>query len=441
MAIDNLNNKNAEAALLAGVLSFPEAIHRIMPLLRSEDDFYSPRHRSIYRAMKSLVNSNQNADWISVLDELNRTQKGEQWTVVLSELSDKTVVGIQVEYYAKIVAALARRRELIKTATELIQEAYAEPNDETLFDNAERRILAIRHSNNTKKLTALRECMSSAVKYLEPVWAGERQMGKSTGIHSLDWLIRLLPAKLYIIAARPGVGKSTFVEYVLKNLTAEGDAAALFSLEMDKIEIAIRYLSMLSGIDADKLTNSAIVSSEVMADIGVAMQKAISLPIYVDDSVETNTTAIRAKCRQLLTEVDHIGAIVLDYIQLVNTVDKANRRQSRERDVAEISRDLKMLSKEMNCPVIALSQLNRDVEKRADLRPRLSDLRESGAIEQDADQVIFLHRDKTDDGFGDLCEVIVAKNRCGRTGSVMLKMKPDTYSFDSTPDPADPYGR
>lgn len=432
------NNREAETALLSAIMGRPEKIHTVMPILRGAEDFYSPRNQEIYRAMVTLATSEQQADYISVLGELNRTKKNTQWCEILSQISDVQTPGVPPEYYAKMIAKAANRRKLIEIAHTMIQDAYEESDDNALFDQAEKEILSIRHGGTAKPLRHMRECVAATSKALEDVWSGHTQIGRSTGLHTLDWLIRLMPAKVYIIAARPGVGKSSFVAHILKNLGFDGEPSALFSLEMDEIELTLRFLSSLSGISGEQLT-SRLIGDQRMMDLSIGVSKAIKLPIYIDDSPSLTVTAIKAKCRQLLLEVPHIGAIVVDYIQLVDNSAKSN---SRERDVAEVSRALKVMSKEFHCPVLALSQLNREVEKRGDGRPRLSDLRESGAIEADADQVIFLHRDRKDSGeMSEFCEVIVAKNRGGRTGSVVLKMRPDTYDFETLPDPQDPYGQ
>ena len=434
-------NLEAEEAVLGSILLEQDSIISVMEFL-VPDDFYRVAHQLIFAAMIELNQNSEAIDPITVSEKLRQKNQidnvgGEAGII---ELLDKVPTAANVEFYTQIVLEKSTRRKLIKTSTNIVKNAYQE--DETIanvLDTAERDILSVSEGRNKAGFIAIRDVLHDAYESLEERSKNNGEVtGIATGYIGLDRMTSGLHAdELIILAARPSVGKTAFVLNIAKNVAVNlNETVAIFSLEMGAESLVERIICSHASINAGHLKTGKLTDEEY-TQYFVATGVLAEAPIYIDDTPGIRVSEIRAKCRRLKQERNNLGLVVIDYLQLI----EGNGKESRQQEVSEISRNLKKLAKELKVPVIALSQLSRGVEQRQDKRPIMSDIRESGSIEQDADIVAFLYRDdyyrQEPDENGQVpevepnstIEVIIEKNRSGPRGTVELNFMKEFNKF------------
>lgn len=414
----------AEQAVLGSMLTDQDAVIAAIEVLK-EDDFYREDNKIIYTALLNIYNRAEPIDIITLKSELSSMGKLEAvgGLEYIAQLPDKVPTTANVERYVKIVEEKSMLRNLVKTANEIINLGYDETeNVEDIMDVAEKKIFDVMQRKNSKGYTPIKDILIDSFTQLENLY---NQKGSITGVPSgfveLDRKTAgLHGSELILIAARPAMGKTAFALNIgTYAATRAGCPVAIFSLEMSKEQLANRILCSEALVDSNKVRTGELEDEE-WGKLAQTSGELSTAEIYVDDTPGISVMEIRAKCRKLKLE-KNIGLVIIDYLQLIQGSGK--RGASREQEIAEISRSLKILAKELNVPVIALSQLSRAVEGRPDHRPMLSDLRESGSIEQDADIVMFLYRDdyyNEDSEKKNIAEVIIAKQRSGSTGTVEL---------------------
>lgn len=426
------NDILAEQAVLGAMLVDKDAVIASIEVLKSED-FYREDNKEIYAAMLELYSIGKSIDMITLKDQL--TLRGTLDKVggisYIASLVDNVPAVSNVENYIKIVEEKSVIRNLIKTANEIIRNCYSGTEDvDALVEQAEKRIFDVVQERNSRGYASIREILINVFDEIEEISkSGQSISGLESGFIDLDAKTSgLNKSALLIVAARPAMGKSAFVlniaSYVAKH---QKTPVMIFNLEMSKEEVTKRILCAESEVDSTKVKN-ATLESEDWLKLGEASGRLSDMPIYIDDTPGLTSAELRAKCRKAKLE-KNIGLVIIDYLQLM---ESKNKSSSRQQEVSEISRSLKILAKELNIPVIALSQLSRATESRTDHRPMLSDLRESGSIEQDADIVMFLHREDYYDANTEkknVAEVIIAKNRSGSTGTVELAWIPEYTKF------------
>ena len=414
----------AEQAIIGSMLTDKDAVISSIEVLK-EDDFYREDNKAIYSAILSLYNRSEPIDIITVKAELESMGKLEQvgGLEYLAELPEKVPTTANAEKYIKIVEEKSILRKLIKTANEIMELGYSPTEDvEDIMEGAEKKIFNIMQQKNQKSYTPIKDVLVESFTKLEELYNRKQHItGVPTGFSELDYKTAgLHGSDLILIAARPAMGKTAFALNIATNASVRAKVpVAVFSLEMSKDQLVNRILCSEAMVDSNKVRTGKLEEND-WTKLAESIGPLSEAEIYIDDTPGISIMEIRAKCRKLKLEKD-IGMVVIDYLQLVQGSNKRNG--SREQEISEISRSLKILAKELNVPVIALSQLSRAAEQRPDHRPMLSDLRESGAIEQDADIVMFLYRDdyyNEDSEKKDIAEVIIAKHRGGSTGTVEL---------------------
>ena len=415
---------DAEQAVLGSMLTDKDAVNAAIETLK-EDAFYRDDNRVIYQAIVNLYSKSEPIDIITLKDELESMDKFEQvgGYEYLASLPDKVPTTANVQKYIKIVEEKSILRSLIKTANEIIELGYSPTEDvEDIMDGAEKKIFDIMQSKNQKGYSPIKDVLVESFTKLEELYNRKQHItGVPTGFAELDYKTAgLHGSELILVAARPAMGKTAFALNIATNAALRGNApVAIFSLEMSKDQLVNRILCSEAMVDSNKVRTGKLEEDDWVKLAG-AIGPLSESEIFIDDTPGISVMEIRTKCRKLKME-KNIGLVVIDYLQLVQGSNK--RSGSREQEISEISRSLKILAKEINVPVIALSQLSRAVEQRPDHRPMLSDLRESGAIEQDADIVMFLYRDdyyNKESEKKDIAEVIIAKQRGGSTGTIEL---------------------
>ena len=414
----------AEQALIGSMLTDKDAVIAAIEILR-EQDFYREDNRIIYSAILNLYNRSEPIDIITLKAELKSMGKLEAvgGLEYIVQLPDRVPTTSNVEQYIKIVEEKSMLRALIKTADELITLGYDPTQEvEQVIDTAEKKIFEVMQKKNQKGYSSMKDILIDTFTQLEQLYNQKEMItGVPTGFADLDYRTSgLHNSDLILVAARPAMGKSAFALNIATHAAVRGKVpVAIFSLEMSKEQMANRILCSEAMVDSAKVRTGKI-DDEEWGKLAAASGELSEAGIYIDDTPGISVMEIRAKCRKMKLE-KNIGLVVIDYLQLVQG---SNRKGgSREQEIAEISRSLKILAKEINVPVIALSQLSRAPEQRVDHRPMLSDLRESGSIEQDADIVMFLYRDdyyNEDTDKKNIAEVIIAKHRSGATGTVEL---------------------
>ena len=434
-------NIEAEEAVLGSILLVSDSIISVMEFLTPED-FYRVSHQLIFAAMIELNQNNIDIDAITVSEILRQKNQMENigGEVTLIELLDKVPTAANVEYYTQIVLEKSTRRKLIKTSTNIVKNAYQEDEPiANVLDNAEKDILSVSEGRNKAGFIPISSVLRTAYESLEERAKNNGEVtGIATGYIGLDRMTSGLHAdELIILAARPSVGKTAFVLNIAKNVAVNlNETVAIFSLEMGAESLVERIICSHASINAGHLKTGKLTPEEY-TQYFVATGALSEAPIFIDDTPGIRVAEIRAKCRRLKQERNNLGLVVIDYLQLI----EGNGKESRQQEVSEISRNLKKLAKELKVPVIALSQLSRGVEQRQDKRPIMSDIRESGSIEQDADIVAFLYRDdyyrQEPDENGHVpevepnstIEVIIEKNRSGPRGTVELNFMKEFNKF------------
>lgn len=418
------NDVESEQAVIGSMLTDKEAVSAAIEVLKPED-FYREDNRTIFEAILNLYGRSEPIDIITLKSELSSMGKFEAvgGLEYIAELPDKVPTTANVEQYIKIVEEKSVLRNLIKTANEIITLGYDQTQEvDGIIDGAEKKIFEVMQKKNQKGYTPIKDILVETFTELEQLYNQKQRItGIPTGFSDLDFRTSgLHNSDLILVAARPAMGKSAFALNIATNAAVRAKVpVAIFSLEMSKEQMTSRILCSEAMVDSNKVRTGK-VDDEDWQKLAEASGELSQAQIFIDDTPGISVMEIRAKCRKMKLE-KNIGMVVIDYIQLVQG---SNRKGgSREQEISEISRSLKILAKEINVPVIALSQLSRSVEQRPDHRPMLSDLRESGAIEQDADIVMFLYRDdyyNENSEKKNIAEVILAKHRAGSTGTVEL---------------------
>ena len=414
----------AEQAVLGSMLTDQDAVIDAIEALKPED-FYRDDNKYVYEAIVNLYNRGEPIDIITVKSELTAIQKFEAIGGIeyLATLPDKVPLVANSGKYIKIVEEKALLRKLIK-ATDEIQSLSYEQSEETdnIMEHAEKKIFDIMQGKSQKGYSTLKEVLVESFAEIEKLYNQKEPItGIPTGFSDLDnKTAGLHNSDLILVAARPAMGKSAFALNIATNAAINANVpVVIFNLEMSKSQLVNRMICSEAMVDSNKIRTGKM-DEEDWVKLATALGPLSEAPVYIDDTPGISITEIRAKCRKLKLE-KNIGLIVIDYLQLIQGSGKRNA--SREQEISEISRSLKILAKELDVPVIALSQLSRAAEQRQDHKPMLSDLRESGAIEQDADIVMFLYRDdyyNPDSEKKNIAEVILAKHRAGSTGSIDL---------------------
>ncbi|HEY3264775.1 MAG TPA: replicative DNA helicase, partial [Actinomycetota bacterium] len=420
----------AEESVLGAMMLSGEAIADVVEVVKP-DDFYRSANAKIFDTLRSLYARGDPVDAITAVEELRRRGMLEEvgGHLYIHELVEQVPTPGAAASYAKIVAQHALLRRLISAAADIIDLAYATPEEpEQVADEAEQRIYQVARHDEKEQVASLRDLVDQAMTDLEKIQNRESAFaGVPTGFRDLDALMSgMQPGNLIVVAARPGVGKSSFVTNMARNVAVEHRSpVAMFSLEMSRWEIGMRLLCAEARVPWDSIRNKR-VGADDWSRIVQAAEMLHDAPLSIVDSGNVTIVDIRAKARRLSARRQGLGLIIVDYLQLMSHHRRVDNRQQ---EIAEISRSLKLLAKELEIPVIAVSQLNRDPERRQDKRPQLSDLRESGAIEQDADVVMFIHRDDSDPAKKGLADLIVAKHRNGPTDSLPLTFLPHLTQF------------
>ena len=418
------NDTEAEQAVIGSMLTDKDAVASAIEVLQ-ENDFYREDNKIIYTAILNLYNRSEPIDIITLKSELSSMGKLDAvgGLEYIAELPDKVPTTSNVEQYIKIVEEKSILRNLIKTANDIITLGYDPTQEvEDIIDNSEKKIFEVMQKKNQKGYSSIKDVLVDTFTELEQLYNRKQHItGVPTGFADLDYKTAgLHNSDLILVAARPAMGKSAFVINIASNAAIRAKVpVVIFNLEMSKEQVANRILCSEAMVDSNKIRTGKI-EEEDWTKLAGALGPISDAPIYIDDTPGISIMEIRAKCRKMKLE-KNIGLVVIDYLQLVQGSGK--RGSSREQEIAEISRSLKILAKEIEVPVIALSQLSRAPEQRPDHRPMLSDLRESGSIEQDADIVMFLYRDdyyNEDSEKKNIAEVILAKHRAGSTGTVEL---------------------
>jgi replicative DNA helicase len=413
----------AEQAVLGALLVNGEAIARVADVLEP-DYFYRKAHQVIYASMLDLFEKSEPIDIVTVSQYLKDEGKldnigGRQY---LTDLAMSVATTANIEYYARAVHEKSLVRNLIKAGTEIVASCYEDTEADVLIDKAEHLIFNIAQRRNLQQLIHIREIVEASFAKIEERYENRDSLsGISSGFYDLDALTSgFQSSDLIIVAARPSMGKTALCLSFAQHASVEMNVpVAIFSLEMSKEQLVQRMLCSLAEIDASRLRSGNLHNND-WNRLAMAMGRLGEAPIYIDDSAILTALEIRAKCRRLKAEYKNLGMIIIDYIQLMQGRKVTDNRVQ---EVSEISRSLKTLARELEVPVIALSQLSRAVEARQNKRPMLSDLRESGSIEQDADIVMFIYRDEyynPDTEHRGEAEIIIAKQRNGPTGTVPL---------------------
>jgi replicative DNA helicase len=415
----------AEQSVLGGILIENEAINRVTEILDA-DDFYRDAHRKIFNALINLSERDEPADLITLTNELRKTDQLDSigGASYLTSLIDSVPTAANIEYYAKIVKEKAILRKLIQTSTEIITQSYEDRGDvEVFLDEAERAIFEISEKRVRPSFYSIRDIVKESFKTIERLFQKKELVtGVPSGFKELDRMTAgFQPSDLIIIAGRPSMGKTAFCLNVAQYAAIENKIpVAVFSLEMSKEQLVIRMLCSEAHVEGTRLRTGYLNESD-WPKLTIAAGNLSEAPIYIDDTAALSVLELRAKARRLKS--DHgLGMVIIDYLQLMKG---RARVENRQQEISEISRSLKALSKELSIPVIAVSQLSRKTEERTGNRPQLSDLRESGAIEQDADLIIFIYRDEIynraeDNPNRGKAEVIIGKQRNGPIGKIDL---------------------
>ena len=433
----------AEVSVLGGMLIDGDAVAKAVEVV-DESMFYREGHRRIFRSMARLFQRGDVVDPTTVTEELKKTDEleGAGGLPYLAELLDAVPTAANVEYHARIVRERALMRRLIEASSQVIRDVY-EPGERTveeLLDEAEHKIFQVAQSHAREGFVWIKKILYPTFERIEQLQAAKGGItGVGTGFHDLDGMTGgFQKGDLVIIAARPSMGKTALViSLLLHAAISQQKPVALFSLEMSKEQLVQRMLCSEALVDLGRLLRGRLTDDDYVR-LAQAAGHLNTAPIWIDDSGALNVLEMRAKARRLKAEQPELGLIVVDYLQLMGSAGSKNV-ENRQQEVAEISRGLKGIAKELEVPVIALSQLSRAPEQRSDHRPQLSDLRESGSLEQDADLVMFLYRpeyylsdmEAQEQGVAGKAELIIGKQRNGPTGIIELFFRKESTRFES----------
>ncbi|MGF7184052.1 replicative DNA helicase [Desulfitispora alkaliphila] len=416
------HNLEAEQSVLGAMMIDKEAVYSVMEIL-SVGDFYRDAHNILYEAIMNLNEKSEPVDLITVTEELSATNKLEQvgGATYIASLAEGIPTAANVEYYAKIVWEKALLRMLIQASTKIAQRGYDSPDEiEELVDEAEQLIFSIGQKRTKEGFTPIKELLLETVDKIEALYQNRGQVSGVPTFADLDRMLSgLQKSDLIICAARPAMGKTSFCLNIAQSAAVKHNTpVAVFSLEMSKDQLVQRMLCSDALIDQQKMRTGNLQEGD-WSRLVQAVGPLSEAPVFIDDTPAISVMEMRAKARRLMAE-HGLGLIVIDYLQLMSS---HRRVDSRQQEIAQISRALKGLARELNVPVMCLSQLNRGVEQRQDKRPVMSDLLESGSIEADADVVLFIYRDEYYDPESEkqgIAEIIVSKHRHGPVGTVEL---------------------
>jgi len=424
----------AEEAVLGAMLTSKEAVSRGLEILIS-DHFYKDSHRRIFESMNNLFDEGEPVDAVSVINELKKRKQldASGGAYFLTGLADSVPTSANIDYYAQIVLEKASLRRLISVATDLSSDAFNDEHGlEDILDRAEQRIFSISQGRLKGKFQQLSPVLQETFEQLDKIHQRPGSVtGVPTGLTDLDEITSgFQDGELIIVAGRPSMGKTALALTFARNAAVEHEIPiGIFSLEMSNSQLAMRLLTSEARVDSH-LVRTGKLPNEQWKNLSLSVGKLADAPIYLDDTPAMGITELRAKSRRLKAEKD-VQLIMVDYLQMMHG---GSGSESRQQEISQISRSLKALAKEISVPVIALSQLSRAPEARSDHRPQLSDLRESGAIEQDADVVMFLYRKwvySRDEEDRRKAEIIVSKQRNGPTGTVPLIFVDSYAKFES----------
>ncbi|AMO87397.1 replicative DNA helicase [Solibacillus sp. FSL W7-1472] len=436
------HNSEAEQSVIGAVFLEPQALITASEIVIA-DDFYHIAHQKIFQTMLNLSDQGKAIDLVTVTEELSAKKELEDigGLSYITELASAVPTAANIAHYAKIVEEKAILRRLIRVASKIADDGYTREDEvEILLAEAEKKMLEVSNRKNAGDFKHVKDVLVQTFDNIEQLQSREGDVtGIPTGFRDLDKMTAGFQRNdLIIVAARPSVGKTAFALNVAQSVAVKArENVAIFSLEMGADQLVMRMLCAEGNIDAQRLRTGAL-ETEDWSKLTMAMGSLSNSGIYIDDSPGVRMTDIRAKCRRLAKE-NGLGMIMIDYLQLILGSGKPG--ENRQQEVSEISRSLKGLARELKVPIIALSQLSRGVEQRQDKRPMMSDLRESGSIEQDADIVAFLYRDDYYDKESeskDIIEIIIAKQRNGPTGTVSLAFRKEYNKFlnlEFTPPP------
>ena len=427
------NSAEMEQAVIGSILMDKDKMTDVADIL-VPDDFYQSEYRMIYQAMIQINSEGRPVDLVTVLEQLKTMNVPPEVSSLdfMRDIANSVATSANAKHYAKIVKEKSLLRNVIKVNETIMEECYSgRESADAILEETEKQLFKLLQSRGAEDLTPIKDVVMEAINRIE---AASKQSGSVTGIPTgftdLDYRTAgLQPSDMILVAARPSMGKTAFALNLAAHAACKKHiTTAIFSLEMSKVQLMNRFLAMESGVSAQNMRTGNLSEGEweklvegaaILGDSG----------LVIDDTPGISISDMRSKCRKIKLEHDDLGLIIIDYIQLMTS---STRSESRQQEVSEISRSLKALARELNVPVIALSQLSRAVEQRPDHRPMLSDLRESGAIEQDADVVMFLYRDeyyKKDTDKPGVAEVIIAKQRNGPVGTVELAWIGDRQRF------------
>jgi len=427
------HNREAEQSVIGAIFLEPQALITASEILLA-DDFYQNAHKTIFETMLRLSDQGKAIDVVTVTEELSAKKEIEDvgGLSYLLELANAVPTAANVAHYAKIVEEKALLRRLIRVATKIVEDGYTREDEvEALLGEAEKKMMEVANRKNAGDFKHVKDVLVETFDNIEQLQSRKGDVtGIPTGFRDLDHITAGFQRNdLIIVAARPSVGKTAFALNVAQSVAVQArENVAIFSLEMGAEQLIMRMLCAEGNIDAQVLRTGAL-TTEDWGKLTMAMGSLSNSGIFIDDTPGVRINEIRAKCRRLAQE-HGLGMILIDYLQLIQGSGKPG--ENRQQEVSEISRSLKQLARELKVPVIALSQLSRGVEQRQDKRPMMSDLRESGSIEQDADIVAFLYRDDYYDKESEsknMIEIIIAKQRNGPTGTVTLAFKKEFNKF------------
>ena len=424
---------NISAAVLGAILVNPMSLGRIVEFLKPET-FYKPAHKVIYEAILELFKKNEPIDIVTVSEHLRNKEEldtagGRSY---INDLALNVVTTANVEFYAKIIQEKEIKRALINAGSEIVSMSYENEDTDNVLDNAQKLIFNIAAQKDTSDLVPIQDLVVTSYEEIEQRFNNKDELvGVDTGFYDLNTLTSgLRKSDLIILAARPSMGKTAFALNLAQNVAMKTKkGVAIFSLEMPKQQLVKRMLCAEAEVDTQRITSGNMQPKdwEKLVD---AMTRLSDARIYIDDTAGVTATDIKAKCRRLMMEEKDLGLVVIDYLQLMEGGGNTN---DRNQQISAISRSLKGLARELDVPIIALSQLSRGVESRPDKRPMMSDLRDSGAIEQDADIIMFIYRDeyynRDDVNNKGKAEVIIAKHRNGPVGTIELLFQSNITKF------------
>ena len=429
-------NLEAEQSVLGGILLDNQGLNAVLEIITARD-FYSEAHRQIFEAAHNLSERGEPIDLITLSNALKDQKRLDKvgGAAYLAGLVDNVPSAANIRHYAKIVKEKAILRSLINTATEILGKTYETGADiDTVLDEAEQAIFAISEKKIRQAFFPLKEIVKDSFRTIEDLYSRKELVtGVPTGFDKVDDLTSgLQKADLIIIAGRPSMGKTAFALNIAQHVAMHtATPVCIFSLEMAKEQIAMRMLAATAKVDSQRIRKGFLGEMD-WPKLTTAADSLSEAPIFIDDTAAITVLEMKAKARRLKAE-HGLGLVIIDYLQLMRS---GATKDSREQEISEISRSLKALAKELSVPVIALSQLNRQVEVRTNRRPQMADLRESGAIEQDADVIAFIYRDEVynkaeDNPEKGIAEIIIAKQRNGPTGTVKLAFLEKFTSFEN----------